>query len=378
MLLVYHTDSCVSVSGLAFHCRCFDINTVLLLYFNLVSDTAAPIHSTAFIVRSLATSTLISLPGFLQARGIFTFESLVDFALSSSIHHANGWGRVCFPNPRLLCFPFYNFCLPPHLLVFLPTPSVVRAECRLAWLRAINKPRTTLSRQPREQAAEKRGKQAIHALVFPAPNKPMKTLPHLLKQVSEKRGTPTFKVLVFWAPTKQRATLSCLPRKKVHKKRQTQAITLLKLRDPVKAPPVLHPEEALIRGSDETPANAQRIALANPTSPSYESPVISINDLKPAQSAPWAVVARVFARNQVRAWKNFQDGGTLLGIYVADSPELYIRATLFNQAVEKFSAITVPGVTSSVAVSDARSLPPELASRYRLERSARSVFHPRH
>ncbi|KAE9026894.1 hypothetical protein PR001_g10723 [Phytophthora rubi] len=114
---------------------------------------------------------------------------------------------------------------------------------------------------------------------------------------------------------------------------------------PIEVPPVLHSEEALNRGSDETPANAQRIALANPTSPSYESPVISINDLKPAQSAPWAVVARVFARNPVRAWKNFQDRGTLLELYVADSPELYIRATLFNQAVEKFSAITVPGAT---------------------------------
>ncbi|KAG1695176.1 hypothetical protein DVH05_020817 [Phytophthora capsici] len=73
--------------------------------------------------------------------------------------------------------------------------------------------------------------------------------------------------------------------------------------------------------------------------------LVRLCELKPGISTPWAFIARVFAKNTARSWKTFQDAGTLVELYVTDSPSTCVRATLFNEAADKFSAVTTPGST---------------------------------
>jgi hypothetical protein len=48
-------------------------------------------------------------------------------------------------------------------------------------------------------------------------------------------------------------------------------------------------------------------------------PVLKLKNLTPRTPSPWAFIACVVARNPVCDWKTWQDAGTLLEVYVADS-----------------------------------------------------------
>ncbi|KAE8877080.1 hypothetical protein PF005_g4692 [Phytophthora fragariae] len=105
---------------------------------------------------------------------------------------------------------------------------------------------------------------------------------------------------------------------------------------------------------DENPSPPKRARSDNPSMESdgvrgdhAEVPTCAVRDLNPDLRTPWVFVGRILARNPIRSFSTWRGKSRLFEVYVSDEDRAIIRATVFNDGVDKFYETVVPGTICS-------------------------------
>jgi hypothetical protein len=73
-----------------------------------------------------------------------------------------------------------------------------------------------------------------------------------------------------------------------------------------------------------------------------------VKDLTPGLQ-DWCLRARILARGSPRRWENLQTGGRLVELFLVDIIGDVVRATIFNEGVDKFDSVLKSGASYSFA-----------------------------
>lgn len=85
------------------------------------------------------------------------------------------------------------------------------------------------------------------------------------------------------------------------------------------------------------------VAGDNLVSDANKIPIYTASDLNPEVKTPWKFIGRIPARNPIRPYKSWRGHGKLFEVYATDEKCDPVRATVFNEGVESFYDLLVPG-----------------------------------